>query len=437
MTDLLLFAFEGREDLLNPLGDRAASPRPAGRGALWQPWWMASETASLRSLLALPELGRTLGASLAGRLPYTAIGLLLILRVRDLGGGYAEGGVVAGAFALGLACLSPFVGRLVDVRGQSAVLVPCAIASSASLVAIALVPAATPIGIVAGLAALSGMAHPPLSGATRALWPDIVPPERRHAVFALEGAGVELTFIVGPLLLVGALAALTSPGVALVACAALLVAGTLAFASAPSSRRWRPTGAARTLAGALGSPALLTLMVAVTCMGASFGAIELATVAFAEEHGSRALVGPLLAAWASGSLVGGLLTARGRPPSDPRRRLVVLLVATAVADALVSLAPTPATLALALFLAGSCIAPAFATLYSMVSDLARDGTITESYTWLTTGITAGAAAGAAIGGALVEAASTHVAMGGAAAMVAIAAIIATAGRRLLAAPAPA
>ena len=70
-------------------------------------------------------VGRTLSASLLGRLPYTAIGLLMILRVRETGGGYAEGGAAAGAFAVGLSLLGPFVGRLVDRHGQRAVLLPC------------------------------------------------------------------------------------------------------------------------------------------------------------------------------------------------------------------------------------------------------------------------------------------------------------------------
>ena len=248
---------------------------------------MAAETTSLRALLAIPEVGRTLTSSLVGRLPYAAIGLLLILRVRELGGDYADGGVAAGAFALGLACMAPFIGRLVDVHGQAAVLVPTAFACAVPLGAIALVPDTTPVAVVAGLAALAGMTFPPLSGAMRALWPELVPPARRHAIFALESAGLELTFILGPLLLVGALAALTSPGLGLVACAGLILAGTLAFASAPSSRRWRPSGAPRTLAGALASPALLTLMLAVACAGASFGAIEVATAAAAEEGAVR------------------------------------------------------------------------------------------------------------------------------------------------------
>ena len=286
------------------------------------------------------------------------------------------------------------------------------------LVAIALVPDGTPLAVVAGLASLAGFGIPaPQRRHARALAGARAAAARRHSVYAIEAAGVELTFIVGPLLLVGALAAATSTSVGLVACAALLLAGTLAFATAPSSRRWRPARAARTLAGALASPALLTLMIAVTCMGASFGAIEVATAASADEGGSRALVGPLLAAWALGSMVGGVLIARGRAPADPHRRLAGLLAATAVADVLVALAPSLPAMGMALFLAGACIAPAFATLYAMVADLAREGTLTESYTWLTTGIAAGIAAGSAAGGAVVDAVSTHAAIGGAAGMV--------------------
>jgi MFS family permease len=394
---------------------------------------MASDPQSLRSLLGLAEVSRTLVASLVGRLPYTAIGLLLILRARDLGGSYAEGGLVAGGFAVGLALASPLVGRLVDTRGQRSVLMPAALLCAAPLLAIALLPGAPPPAALVALAVAAGMTHPPLSGATRALWPDLVPPERRHAIYALESAGVELTFMLGPLLLVGALAAATSPALALVACVALLVGGTAAFALAPSSRRWRPAGAVRTPAGALASPGLLALLAACACMGASFGAIEIATTAHAEAHGGRALVGPLLAAWALGSLVGGVVVARRPPPADPLRRLVVLLGATALADALVAAAPDPLTLGPALLVAGAFIAPAFSTLYAMVADVAREGTLTESYAWLTTGIAAGAAGGSALGGALVDALSTHATMAAAAAMVAVAAAITTACVRMPAA----
>ena len=43
-------------------------------------------------------------------------------------------------------------------------------------------------------------------------------------------------------------------------------------------------------------------------LGALFGAAEVTTVAFAEEQGNRAYSGFLLALWASGSLIAGVVT---------------------------------------------------------------------------------------------------------------------------------
>ena len=218
-----------------------------------------------------------------------------------------------------------------DAHGQRAVLLPAAAGCAVPLVAIALLPSGSPLAVLVVLAVAAGMLHPPLGGATRALWPDLVPPERRHAIFALESAAIEMTFIVGPLVLVGVVAAITSPSVGLVACAALLVGGTGAFAALPGTRRRQPSDMSRTLAGALASPALLVL---------------LAT-------------------------------------------------------------PSPALPALAPVAAGACIAPAFATLYAMVADVARKGTLTESYTWLMTCIAGGVAAGLVAGASLVMAAGAR------------------------------
>jgi hypothetical protein len=89
------------------------------------------------------------------------------------------------------------------------------------------------------------------------------------------------------------------------------------------------------------------------------------------------------------------------------------------------------SLALALVLAGCFIAPAFATLYGMVPDLARAGTLTESYTWLTTGISIGVAAGSALSGALVAAGSSRSGLAMAAGLVALGALSLAGGRHRL------
>src|ERR671933_1667673 len=101
------------------------------------------------------------GASLVRRIPAGALALLLLLRVRELGGGYADGGAVAGAFSLGYATAAPLVGRLVDARGQTRVLAATATAVGGALAALALAAHGTPLAALLALAAVTGAAHPP------------------------------------------------------------------------------------------------------------------------------------------------------------------------------------------------------------------------------------------------------------------------------------
>jgi len=390
----------------------------------------------LRSVLTAPGVARVFGASLVGRIPAGALGLLLILRVGELGGGYGGGGLAAAAFSLGLAAAAPLVGRAVDVRGQTGVLAACTAAVSAALVALALLPAGTPLAVLLALAALAGAAHPPLAACLRALWPVLLAdPARRHAAYALESSALEVSYLLGPLVLVGAVAT-RSAAVALAVSAALLLAGTVAFAMTPASRTWTPVaGVRRGLAGALAAPGVRTLLAAQALVGASFGAIEVATVAFAQDAGAKGAIGTLLAAWGLASMLGGAIAMRGGAPRDPVRRLVVLLAALAAGDLLLLAATGPLALGALLVVAGLAIAPAFAVVYGLAGEVARAGTVTEAFTWLTTGLGAGLAAGSAVGGALAASAGARagfLAAGGAAALAAL--VTAARARNLAAAP---
>jgi MFS family permease len=358
----------------------------------------------VRAVLNTPGVARVFAASLLGRIPAGALGLLLILRARELGGGYADGGAVAGAFSLGYASAAPLVGRLVDARGQTRILAACAAAVGAALSALAVAPAGTPLAALLALAAVAGGAHPPLAACLRALWPDLLPDAgARHAAYALEAAALEVSYVLGPLVLVGVLAT-RSAALALAACVALLALGTAAFAAAPPSRAWRPAaGVRRSRAGALASAGVRTLLGVTALVGVSFGAIEVSAVAFAEHAHARGAIGPLLAGWGLASMVGGAVAVRRGAPRDRARRTVELLAALAATDALLVLARSPLALAALLVLAGLAVAPAFAVVYDAAADVAREGTVTEAFTWLQTGIGAGLALGSAAGGALAAA----------------------------------
>src|SRR3954471_11955087 len=234
----------------------------------------------VRTVLSTRGVARVFLASMVVRIPAGALGLLLILRVRELGGGYAGGGLVAGALSLGMGTAAPLVGRVVDARGQTRVLALSATVCGGALATLALVPAGTPLAILLAVAAIAGAAHPPLGACLRALWPALLPDAaRRHAAFALESVVLEVSYILGPLVLVGAVAT-RSAALALGASVLLIGAGTLAYAAAPASRGWRPVAGLRRLAGALASPGIRALLLAQASAGFSFGAIEVSVVAF-------------------------------------------------------------------------------------------------------------------------------------------------------------
>jgi predicted MFS family arabinose efflux permease len=404
---------------------RTASPRNA------------RAMAALGTLLRVPGFARLFAASLAGRLPASALGLILILRTRELTGSFAAGGAVAGAYALANGVTAPVLGRLVDRRGQARVLVPGAIASAAAMVAFALLPRGTGVAAPIACAAVAGAAFPPLGPCLRTLWPALLgdDPARTHAAFALEAAAIEATYIAGPVLIAGAIGAWSTAAATLV-CAALLLAGTGAFAAHAASRAWRPAPAHRSgRAGALRAPGVRTLITVFLLLGATFGSVEVAVPVAAEEAGTPGAAGLLLGIWGLGSLLGGLAAARAGAAADPIRRLSWLLAALAAGHLLLILTSVPLVLAGLLLLAGLAVSPAIAVAYGLVEGLAPPGAVTEAYTWLTTGIAAGLAAGAALSGALAEAEGAGAAFAAAATACALAAVMGSARRATLA-PAP-
>jgi len=358
----------------------------------------------IRHLLAQPQVRRLFGASMVGRLPMGALGIVLILHVRELTGSYAAGGLAAGGFALGLGVSAPVVGRLIDRRGQTRVILVAAAVAAAAIVALAALPPSAPLAAILALACLTGAAEPPLGACMRALWPALAPgADRLHAAYAIESVAIELTYVLGPLVIAGAVAT-QSPPAALVVCAGLLVAGTVAFAATPASRgaRRSPASAERSAAGALAGAGVRTLLLTYVCVATGFGVLEVAIAAFAEAEGTRAAAGPLLAVWGVGSIAGGVLAARAGAPADPPRRFGVLLVALGLCYAPLLLAPGIATVAPLLVLAGLAVAPAIAGGHALLTGLAPDGSLTEAFAWAATAFGAGFAIGGGAGGALVE-----------------------------------
>jgi MFS family permease len=360
---------------------------------------VATTRVPLRAVLRAPGFTWLFGASMLGRIPVFATGLVLVLRTRELTGSFAAGGLVAGLSAAAVCVSSPVLGRLVDRRGQVLVLSACAALSAAGLLLLGLLPDGASVAAPAACALMTGLGFPPLGACLRAALPVLLPDrERRHAAFALESAFTEVTYVIAPLL-VAVSVALGGPATAAFVTAALGPLGVAAFVAHPAVRTWRPAHDGDRHAGsALRGPGVRSLVLIFALVGTAFGAVEVAVPASAD----AGLAGVLLSLWGVGSLTGGLIAARAPAPADGARRLRRLLMALAVGHLLLVPAAGPVALALLLPAAGLAIAPTFACTFALVEDLAPAGTLTEAYTWLSSGITAGIAAGAALAGALAE-----------------------------------
>jgi predicted MFS family arabinose efflux permease len=358
----------------------------------------------MSTIASTPGLTPVLLSSVIARLPVAMLGIGLLVHAEHLTGSFAAGGVVAAAYAIATGVGGPLLGRVVDRRGQTAVLALSAVIASALLGAVALLPHGTPLGTVVTLAAAVGLATPPLGACARTLVPSLVDdPETVRVAYTIDATAVEFTWVFGPPLALG-LGAIASTGAALATAGTMLLAGTLVFASLPASRRWRPSAtAARPAGGSLRVPGMRTLVLALVAIGVVFGAAEVGVAAAAEALASTAAAGPLLALWGAGSLVGGALATRLGGGTDSAGGLLLVLAALASGHlALAAAAGSLAALALTLFAAGTAIAPAYASLYTIVERVAPAGTVTEAFAWLGTAAAVGTAAGAAGAGILAD-----------------------------------
>jgi MFS family permease len=340
-----------------------------------------------------------------------ALGLLLVLHTHDLTGSYARGGLATGFYLVALGLSGPVLARLVDRRGQTAVLLVGGLVEAGAITTLAVLPDDVPFGAILAAAALAGLGHPPIAACMRTLWPTLLPGEEgRHAAYSLEAVITEIVYMAGPVVIVGGIGSFSLNG-ALLFCAATVLAGNVAFALNPASRRWRPEhAAARGLAGALRGSGVRVLVAVFVLAGLGIGAVEVAVPAALDELGQRDLTGLLFGLWGLGSMLAGLAISRAGPSADPPRRLALLLVVWGAAHIAIGLAGSAAMLGLLLLAAGVAIAPTFVSANGMLDQLAPLGTLTEAFTWLSTGLTAGLALGSAIGGAITEAASPGAAM---------------------------
>jgi predicted MFS family arabinose efflux permease len=355
------------------------------------------------AVLSKPGAFAFSSAGLLARLPISSIPLGIVLLVEYKTDSYGTAGAVSAAFMLASAISSPILGRLTDQLGQRPVLLvgfAFFAAGIAGLVAAVQVEWGTP-GPHA-FAVVAGLAYPPIGAAIRARWTYVLKAgPMLHTAFSLEAVVDEIIFMTGPILVT----VLTIQVNELAGLLTVMVVATLGGLWLASMRKTAPPARAASPSrkkDPIGWLWISSMVVVAACLGSLFGANEVVTVAFAEEHGHPGLTGVLLAIWATGSLIAGIVTGAVQWKSPPLVRyrygalcLALVMIPLPFVDSLW-------VFAICLFVAGFAISPTMVATMSLVEECVPASRLTEGITWFSTGIALGVAPGAAIAGLLID-----------------------------------
>ncbi|MCW3819727.1 MFS transporter [Micromonospora sp. DR5-3] len=360
----------------------------------------ATSTASEPSAMAVlraQQAARVLAASLLGRLPLGAAPLALLIFARETMT-LTVAGVLVGAFTAGTAVGQPMFARMADRWRQPPVLW---LAAAISTIGFLLTAAQVNLPVTVFAAGLAGLGAPPFESCLRVLWRDLLPPHQVQAAYTLDVAVQEAIFILGPMVTLAAVA-LTGPRGGLAAAALFQAVGTLWFATTGAVRRWLGEPAVRHWAGPLRAGRFRPILGALLLVGTAVGSVTVAATGYAESVGSRSWTGWLLAAQATGALVGGLLyvrfTALRQHATLPR---AVGVFAAGYLPLLFT--PVPPVMMALMALSGLALPPLLTLAFVAIDEVAPAGTAAEAFAWAATAFSVGSAAGAAAGGALLDA----------------------------------
>ncbi|MBV6701451.1 MFS transporter [Kitasatospora aureofaciens] len=366
---------------------------------------------SYRQIFAAPGTLAFSSAGFIARLPISMTGIGIVTMLSQLKGSYGVAGAVSATLAIAAAALGPAVSWLVDRRGQRRVAIPAAaltVVFAAGLLLCAHFDAPTWTLFLFAI----GMGVMPSAGAmVRARWAQLYrkEPAKLHTAYSFEAVVDEFCFIVGPILAVG-LATTVFPESGVLAAAVALTVGIALFTA---QRRTEPPvhpAATRGGGSAIVNGGLIVLVLTFIATGAIFGSVEIVTVAFADAQGHKGLAAIILAVWALGSGLAGMVygALRLRSPLSTRFFAGVLMMALSMVPILLVASTVHGLGGLlaaggALLAAGVAISPTLISAMALVERLVPAAQLTEGMAWTTTGLALGVAFGSSTAGWVIDA----------------------------------
>ncbi|MFK4146881.1 MFS transporter [Streptomyces sp. NPDC004065] len=388
-----------------------------------------------RALFAAPGSKGFSAAGFLGRMPLSMMGIGVVTMISQLTGRYGLAGALSATIALAAAVLGPQISRLVDRHGQRRVLRPATLVALTAAAALLLAAHFRWPDWVLFVCAAGIGSVPSLGAMVRARWAALYRgTPQLHTAYSFESVVDEVCFIFGPIVSIGLSTAwFPEAGPLLAAC--FLAAGVFWLTAQRATEPEPHRGAHHGGGSALRSSGLQVLVATFVATGAIFGAVDVVTVAFADERGHKGAASVVLALYATGSCTAGVLAGLLRPAGAPARRWLLGVCAMAVSMIPLLLVGNLPFLAVALFVAGLSVAPTMITTMALVEEHVPRAHLTEGMTWVSTGLAVGVALGSSVAGWVIDAAGARAGYGVPAVSGAVAVAVGFLGYRRLGRPA--
>ena len=350
-----------------------------------------------RGVLAIPAIRTAVLVGFLARLPLFGAGVVVTLHVvRTLDRSYTEAGVAASVLVLAIAVSGPWRGRLLDRFGLRRVLIPSIVVQSAY----ALVAPFLEFGTFLVAQAVAGLFFIPVQAILRQAVMAAAPEEQRRAVLSLDGIVLELSAGLAPAIAVWAATTWSTGSVLAGVFWASALSGVLLYVvdlplHRPGAKEADPV---RHRTRSWFGVGVFALLVGGTTSTLVFAGTDLSAVATLNEVGKASSIGWVLALWAVGSLVGGLLYGGVQRPLDP----FLLLAALGALTLLPALATGALSLGLLLLLAGLLGQPVVTGTVERLTDRVPETARGEAMGWHSTAMTSGIALGAPVSGVAID-----------------------------------
>lgn len=362
-----------------------------------------------REVLARPGALAFSSAGVLARLPMSMVGIAIVLAVPEVYGSYGLAGQITAVYVIVHSIAAPLLAHLVDRHGQARVMMPALRVAGLGIIGIvvAIATAAHPAWVFAG-AVVAGASIGSVGALVRARWSYVLrDPAEIHTAYSLESALDELVFVVGPVVAT-VLATSVAPTAGLwLPAAAVLVGGWLLLsqkATEPPIVRREPGTQGGSI---LRSGGMVVLTLVFAAVGSIFGATDVATVAFAEEQGSKGAAGAVLAVFALGSMLSGLGYGLRHWRSALWKRFAIGVVALAAGVSLFFVVSSLPMLAAVMFVTGFTIAPTIVNGNGLVTSLVRKDQLTTGLAWVGTALGVGVSIGSAAAGQVIDRQGAH------------------------------